>query len=199
MAIRKVVIWPDPVLSQKAAPVVQFDESLKQLVIDMFDTMYDAHGVGLAAPQVGISQRVLVIDLSPDPSKQDLKDQEELKKIGFDKPLVFINPEITTQSGRIVWEEGCLSVPGISEEVTRAETLKVRAQDVDGQFFEKEVSRLYAVAIQHEIDHLDGKVFVEYLSRLKRDIIKRKMIKIRQSTSDYYKEHKEDSSASDSL
>ena len=185
MAIRKVVIWPDPVLTTVAKPLEKVDASTATLVRDMFDTMYFANGVGLAAPQVNVSARVLVIDLNP---KGHVKpdDLEQLKHQGFDGPKAYINPEIIHREGTIIWEEGCLSVPGVNDEVERAETIVVRALGGDGKVFEKTVSGLYAVAIQHEIDHLDGKVFVDYLSRLKRDLILKRMNKIRQETTDYY-------------
>ncbi|MCC6812398.1 MAG: peptide deformylase [Deltaproteobacteria bacterium] len=191
MAVRKVVIWPDPVLSAVAKPVATVDDSVRQLVRDMFDTMYYANGVGLAAPQVGVSQRILVIDLNPKGRARG-EELDDLKAQGFDGPRAFINAEIIKKDGKIVWEEGCLSVPGINEEVERAEHVVVRALDEQGKVFEKEMAGLYAVAIQHELDHLNGKVFVEYLSRLKRDVIKKKMQKIQQTSDDYYKEQRED-------
>lgn len=191
MAVRKVVIWPDPVLSAVAKPVATVDDSVRQLVRDMFDTMYYANGVGLAAPQVGVSQRILVIDLNPKGRARG-EELDDLKAQGFDGPRAFINAEIIKKDGKIVWEEGCLSVPGINEEVERAEHVVVRALDEQGKLFEKEMAGLYAVAIQHELDHLNGKVFVEYLSRLKRDVIKKKMQKIQQTSDDYYKEQRED-------
>lgn len=191
MSIRKVVIWPDPVLSAVAKPVEKVDDNVRALIRDMFDTMYFANGVGLAAPQVGVSQRILVIDLNPK-GRAKGEELEDLKAQGFDGPRAFINAEIIKKDGELVWEEGCLSVPGINEEVTRAEHVVVRALDENGKVFEKEMAGLYAVAIQHELDHLNGKVFVEYLSRLKRDVIKKKMIKIQETSDDYYKELNDD-------
>ncbi len=187
MAVRKVVIWPDPVLSAVAKPVAKVDDATRALIRDMFDTMYFANGVGLAAPQVGVSQRILVIDLNP---KGRARGEElaDLNAQGFDGPRAFINAEIIKKDGVLIWEEGCLSVPGINEEVERAEHVVVRALDEHGKVFEKEMTGLYAVAIQHELDHLNGKVFVEYLSRLKRDVIKKKMQKIQLSGEDYYAE-----------
>jgi len=185
MTVRKVVIWPDPVLSTPAKAVASVDDKIRTLVRDLFDTMYFANGVGLAAPQVGVGQRILVIDLNPK-GRSTKEDKEDFEKQGFDGPRAYINPEIIAREGDLIWEEGCLSVPGINEEVERAETVTVKALDENGKTFEKTVHGLYAVALQHELDHLNGKVFVEYLSRLKRDLIKKKMQKIRSSTEDYY-------------
>lgn len=187
MAIRKVVIWPDPILSAVAQRVKQVDARVKTLVRDMFDTMYDANGVGLAAPQVGVSENIVVVDLNPRGRKKK-KDMEELAEQGFDGPRAFVNPEIIHREGTLIWEEGCLSIPGINEEVERSEIITVRALDVHGATFEKTVTGLYAVAIQHELDHLKGKVFVDYVSRLKREMVKKKMTKIQKDTDDYYRD-----------
>ncbi|MEO1511627.1 MAG: peptide deformylase [Planctomycetota bacterium] len=178
MAIRKISIWPDPVLKEVATPVERFDDALKTLVEDMFDTMYEAHGVGLAGNQVAVPKRVLVIDLDPG-GGDDPSWRESLTEWGFKAPTAFINPEIVKADGDIVWEEGCLSVPGVNESVKRKEHVVVRAQDVEGRSFDTEAWGLFAVALQHEMDHLDGKVFVEYLSKLKRDVIKRRMGRIK--------------------
>lgn len=185
MAIRKVVIWPDPVLSTVAKDVAEFTPDTKKLIEDMFETMYDASGVGLAAPQVGVSQRILVIDLNPSGSVKG-EELSTLTKNGFDGPRAFVNPEIIAREGSIIWEEGCLSVPGYNDEVERSEKVTVKALGADGKPFEKTVTGLYAVAIQHEMDHLNGKVFVEYLSRLKREIVRKKMVKIQKDTDDFY-------------
>ena len=185
MAVRKIRIWPDPALSEVGKPVETFDEDLKSLVADMFDTMYEASGVGLAATQIAVAKRVLVIDL--DPHKDAEANPEiaaELKAWNFDQPREFINPEIVKGEGSIVWTEGCLSVPGFTEKVKRFERILLKAQDRNGETFEVDCNGLYAVALQHEMDHLNGKVFVEHLSRLKRDVAKRKMNKIKQETDD---------------
>jgi peptide deformylase len=185
MAVRKIRIWPDPALSEIARPVEAVDASIEALIQDLFDTMYEARGVGLAATQIAVPQRALVIDL--DPNGEALHDQEyaeQLKEWGFEGPQAFINPEIVESSGGIWWEEGCLSVPGITEKVNRCESIRVKALNAKGQSFELSVSGLYAVAIQHEMDHLEGKVFVEYLSKLKRDVVKRKMLKLKTQTDD---------------
>lgn len=161
MALRAILHYPDPRLRRKAAPVARVDEEVRRLIDDMAETMYQAPGIGLAAVQVDVPKRVVVIDVSPEHS--DLK--------------VFVNPEIVRRDGVEVMEEGCLSVPGVYEEVERAERVTVRALDRDGQAFELVADGLLAVCIQHEIDHLDGRVFVDYLSRLKQSRIRKKLEK----------------------
>ncbi|HUL94254.1 MAG TPA: peptide deformylase [Burkholderiales bacterium] len=161
MAIRDILHYPDPRLYQKALPVAEVDESIRALVRDMADTMYQAPGVGLAATQVDVHKRVVVIDAS------ETRDQL----------LVLINPEIVARDGIQYCEEGCLSVPGIYEAVERAERVTVRALGLDGKSFTLTADKLLAVCIQHELDHLDGKVFVDYLSRLKQYRIKAKLQK----------------------
>lgn len=161
MALLPILNYPDPRLHTVAKPVTEFNADLKRFVQDMRDTMYDAPGIGLAATQVDRHIQVIVIDTS--------KEQNDL--------LVLINPKILTQSGTQTYEEGCLSVPGIYETVTRAEKITVEAQNADGKTFTLEAEGLLSVCIQHEMDHLKGKVFVEYLSPLKRNRIKTKMVK----------------------
>ena len=161
MAILDVVTYPDPRLNRIAEPVKIIDNKIKKLVDDMAETMYEAPGVGLAATQVGELKRVMVIDVS--------EEKNQLR--------VFINPEIIKKEGTAVNEEGCLSVPGFYDKVERAETVMVTAMDRDGQRFTINASGLLAVCIQHELDHLDGHVFVEYLSPLKANRIKNKLIK----------------------
>ena len=169
MAILPILKFPDPRLHTIAKPVTQFDEKLQQIVSDMFETMYAARGVGLAATQVDIHQRIVVIDTSEE----------------RDTPMVLINPEIIAQSAeKKDWEEGCLSVPEVYEVVARPERVRVRAQDTSGAFFEMDCDELLAVCVQHEIDHLNGKVFVQYLSNLKLNRLKSKIKKQqRESTS----------------
>ena len=162
--IHEVVKWPEPVLAKVGEPVTVFDAKLKQLVEEMFDSMYAAQGIGLAAPQISISKRITVIDVS-------------FKKNPKDK-IVLINPEIVERKGKQVEEEGCLSLPEIREKVTRAAWVKVRAQNASGEWFELEGEELLARAIQHEIDHLDGILFIDKLSRLKRDLVIRKIKKL---------------------
>ncbi|MDF1582908.1 MAG: peptide deformylase [Methyloprofundus sp.] len=162
MSILSILEFPDPRLRTIAKPVEVVDKALGSLVNDMFETMFEAHGVGLAATQVNIHKRIIVIDISEE------KDQ----------PICLINPEILEQFGKEESDEGCLSVPGIFEPVTRAETIKVKALDKRGESFELEAEGLLAVCIQHEMDHLQGKLFVDYLSSLKRQRIKKKMEKM---------------------
>ncbi len=161
MALLKILTYPDPRLHKVAAPVSVFDESLARLVADMAETMYAAPGVGLAATQVNVHQRVIVIDTS------DTRDAL----------LVLVNPRILKANGRQFYEEGCLSVPGVYEEVERAQHIEYEAEDASGKTFRGEADALLAVCIQHEMDHLKGKVFVEYLSRLKQSRIRAKMEK----------------------
>ena len=162
--IHEVVKWPNPVLSKPGEKVTVFDAKLKKLTEEMFDSMYAAQGIGLAAPQIAISKRITVIDVS-------------FKKNPADR-IVLINPEIGSREGKQVEEEGCLSLPEIREKVSRAAKVKVKAQDVTGEWFEVEGEELLARAIQHEIDHLDGVLFIDRLSRLKRDLVIRKMKKL---------------------
>jgi peptide deformylase len=163
--VLKIVKYGAPVLEKSAAPVEEFNTpELRQLVDDMFETMYTAKGVGLAAPQVNLSQRLTVIDTSAG-------EDPEAK-------VVLINPEILSKEGKQVGEEGCLSIPGFREDVTRAMKVRVRAQNVQGEFFELDAEELLSRAMQHEIDHLNGILFISHLSSLKRDLIKRKIRKL---------------------
>ncbi|HEY2469816.1 MAG TPA: peptide deformylase [Terracidiphilus sp.] len=162
--ILKVVKYPEPVLSQPGEPVTEFDAELKKLVEDMFETMYASQGIGLAAPQVAVSKRVTVIDLSQG------KDPEQ--------KLVLINPEVIFREGKQYEEEGCLSFPEIREKVQRAATVKIRAQDLKGKWFEMDGAELLSRAFQHEIDHLDGMLFIFRMSSLKRDLVLRRIRKM---------------------
>lgn len=163
MAIRSILEFPDPRLRTRAQPVTRFDADLHRIVDDMLETMYAAPGIGLAATQIDVHQRLLVIDVSAESND----------------PLILINPEILTREGEVATEEGCLSVPGYFEEVKRASRIRVRAQDRDGNFFEKDCEEILAVCVQHEMDHLDGKLFVDYLSSLKRERVRKKLEKDR--------------------
>ncbi|MCG7870129.1 MAG: peptide deformylase [gamma proteobacterium symbiont of Stewartia floridana] len=168
MAILDILHFPDPRLRNKAKPVAQVDDSIRRLVDDMLETMYQAPGIGLAATQVNVAKRVVVIDLSEEKNE----------------PLCLINPEIIERDGIEQMEEGCLSVPGIFETVSRADKIRFKALDRDGVPFEEEAEGLLAVCVQHELDHLDGKLFVDYLSSLKRQRIRKKLEKeSRQQTS----------------
>ncbi len=161
MALLNILNYPDDRLHTIARPVAEVDDRIRTLIDDMGETMYAAHGIGLAATQVDVHERLLVIDLS------DTHDELQ----------VFINPVITHRDGEVVYEEGCLSVPGVYDKVTRAEHVIVEALDRDGKPFTLETDGLLAICIQHEIDHLDGKVFVEYLSPLKQNRIRNKLKK----------------------
>ncbi|MEO6817661.1 MAG: peptide deformylase [Edaphobacter sp.] len=165
--IHEIVKWPDAVLAKRGADVTVFDAKLKKLVEEMFESMYAAQGIGLAAPQINISQRITVIDCS-------------FKK-NPDEKVVLINPEIIERKGKQVEEEGCLSLPEIREKVSRAAWVKVRAQDVNGNPIEMEGEELLGRAMQHEIDHLDGVLFIDRLSRLKRDFVLRKIKKLQKN------------------
>lgn len=165
----EVVTYPAPVLIRPAAPVTIFDGALQMLIAEMFASMYVARGIGLAAPQINISQRITVIDLSFDKNPKD--------------KLVLINPEIVDTRGRQVDEEGCLSVPSIREKVQRAEWVKVKAQNERGEWFEVEGEKLLARAILHEIDHLNGVLFIDRISRLKREMALHKLARLRKRMS----------------
>jgi len=162
--IYPIVKFGDSVLEKRADPITVFDDELKKLVEDMFESMYAAHGVGLAAPQIGISKRLAVIDIT-------FKEDPDAK-------LVLANPEIIHTEGRHSQNEGCLSIPDFRESVTRPKKVTIRAQDVNGQFYEKTGEELLARAFLHETDHLNGKLYISHLSALKRDLIKRKIRKL---------------------
>jgi peptide deformylase len=166
MSLLRIRHYPDPALKQKAVPVTVFDEELRQLAADMLDTMYAAPGVGLAAPQVGVSRRLIVLDCS--------------SREGGQQPLVAVNPEILAGEGECCEEEGCLSVPEYYAKVLRRERVRVRFQDLDGTPRELEADGLWAICFQHEIDHLDGILFVDHLSPLKRSIFRKKYQKIQE-------------------
>ncbi len=163
MALLPILRYPDPRLHKVARPVEAVDARLRALIDDMFETMYAAPGIGLAASQVDVHQRFMVIDVSEE----------------HDQPLVFINPEITARDGEQVCQEGCLTVPGIFADVTRSDTITVNAVGRDGQPFTMDADGLLAVCIQHEMDHLLGKLFVDYLSPLKREMVRKKLAKAR--------------------
>jgi peptide deformylase len=181
MAIRDILIWPDPRLLKVSKPVVlnadgSVPDEVKTLVKDMFDTMYDADGVGLAAPQVGVHLRVVVVDIRA--YDKNRAEGEKAEVPSGETPIVLINPTFSDKSGKLEWDEGCLSVPGESGLVTRSAKCRVDYLDLDGKPQVIEAEGLKAVALQHECDHLDGKLFVDYLSTLKRGVIKRKMLKL---------------------
>ncbi len=165
--IHEVVKWPAPVLAKRGEPVTSFDDELKTLVDEMFESMYAAQGIGLAAPQIALSKRIAVIDVSFGKNEKDR--------------IALINPEIIEAHGKQVEEEGCLSLPEIREKVVRAERVKVKAQDVAGNWIEVEGDELLARALQHEIDHLDGILFIDRVSRLKRELVLRKIRKLQKN------------------
>ncbi len=164
MALRKIIHYPEPLLKQKSAPVTEFNDELKQLADDMAETMYAAPGVGLAAPQVGVLQRLIVLDCSPKDAENDL--------------IIAVNPEVISGSGDSLEEEGCLSVPGYYASVKRFSEVTMRYQDTDGHVHERQADGLLAIGIQHEIDHLEGILFVDRLSPLKRSMFKKKYLKM---------------------
>ena len=159
-----IVKYGDPVLDKRAAPVTAFDDKLKKLIADMFESMYAAHGVGLAAPQIGVSQRIAVIDIT-------FKEDPDAK-------LVLVNPEIIHKDGKQDGTEGCLSIPEFREKLARPMRVTVRAQDADGKWFEKTGEELLARAFMHETEHLDGILYIKHISLLKRDLMKRKIRKL---------------------
>lgn len=163
MALLNILHYPDSRLHLKASKIEHFDDNLKILIQDMSETMYQSNGIGLAATQINVQKRLFIIDINQEDAAKHL--------------LVFANLEIVEKQGNIVSEEGCLSVPGIYEKVQRAEKIKVRYQNINGNYLEDDFDGLMAICIQHENDHLDGKVFVEYLSQLKQTFIKKKLKK----------------------
>jgi peptide deformylase len=162
MALLDILHFPDPRLRKKAEPIAEVNDAIRQLADDMLETMYQAPGIGLAATQVNVQKRLIVIDISEDQ----------------DDPLVLINPEVIEKHGEREYQEGCLSVPEAYELVTRADTVKIKAIDRDGEEFELDADDLLATCIQHELDHLDGKLFVDYLSNLKKQRIKKRLEKL---------------------
>lgn len=162
--VREILVWPHPVLKQKAQPVKVVDESTRTLIKDLFESMYAADGVGLAAPQIGVLQNVIVLDTTPR--------QPEAK------PLAMVNPEILTYEGKVDYKEGCLSIPGEAEDVERAAVITVRFLDENGVEQTMRCDGLLAIAVQHETDHLKGTVFVDHISTLKREMIRKRMKKL---------------------
>jgi peptide deformylase len=165
--VREILIWPHPTLKQKARPVAKVDDSVRTLIQDMFETMYAAEGVGLAAPQVGVLQRIIVLDTRPrQPESQ---------------PVAMINPEIISLEGKTTYTEGCLSIPGEAEDIDRAAVVTVKFLDPQGQEQTLRCDGLLAIAVQHENDHLEGTVFVDHLSSLKRELVRKRMKRLKAS------------------
>lgn len=165
--VREILIWPHPTLKKKSLPVGAVDDALRALVKDMFETMYAEDGVGLAAPQIGLLKRVIVLDTRPRQPDSN--------------PIAMINPEIIATDGTTVFQEGCLSLPGEAEDVERAARVTVRFLDTDGKQQTLDCDGLLSIAVQHELDHLDGIVFVDHLSSLKRELIRRRMKRVQSS------------------
>ena len=186
MAVREVLYYPEArdVLTTECEPVEEVNEEIRELVDDLIETMYAASGVGLAAPQIGVTKRITVIDVShPDEGERD--------------PIVLINPEIIEEEGKLKWEEGCLSFPGLYGDVKRNAKVKVRATNRDGETYEIEGEELLAVALQHEIDHLDGVLFIERMSGLKRRMAIKKYKKIRAQMEEDAQREAEEAAAAD--
>jgi len=192
MAIHEIIEVPDPRLKTVSEPVQQFDDELRELVDDMFETMYAAHGIGLAAIQIGVPSRVLVIDLQePDPDAEPVEchghhghdvDEVHTHQPVKNDPRVFINPEILDPSAELnTCQEGCLSVPDIYADVDRPKACRVRWQDLEGNVHEEAMEGMLATCIQHEMDHLNGILFIDYLSRLKRNMVLKKLRKLREA------------------
>jgi peptide deformylase len=163
--VREILIWPDPILKKKASPVGEVNDSIRALVNDLFETMYAADGVGLAAPQIGVLKNIIVLDTTPRQPES--------------KPYAMINPQIVSLEGKMVYTEGCLSIPGEAEEVERAAKVTVKFLDPEGKPQTLEAEGLLAVAIQHETDHLNGTMFVDHLSALKREMIRKRMKRLK--------------------
>ncbi|SFG13468.1 peptide deformylase [Novosphingobium sp. CF614] len=188
MAIREILEVPDPRLKQVSKPVESFDDDLKTLVEDMFETMYDAPGIGLAAIQVGVPLRVLVIDLQPEDEDAEPEvctahgGHHHTHRPTKREPRIFVNPEIVHPSEDVaVYQEGCLSVPEIYADVERPAAIRARWQDLEGNVHEEEMEGLLATCLQHEIDHLEGILFIDHLSRLKRQMALKKLEKLRKA------------------
>ena len=187
MAILEIIEAPDPRLKTVSEPVTEFDDDLKQLVEDMFETMYAANGIGLAAIQVGVPKRLLVIDLQPEdedaePVPCDHDGHHHTHQPTLKQPRIFVNPEILDPADEMkAYQEGCLSVPDIYADVDRPAACRVRYQDLDGKTHEEQMEGLDAVCIQHEMDHLNGILFIDHLSRLKRNMALKKLQKARQA------------------
>ncbi len=187
MAIREILEVPDPRLKLVSEPVTEFDEGLKELVADMFETMYAAPGIGLAAIQVGVPKRLLVIDLQPDDEEAEPEvcnhgGHQHTHQPTRKEPRIFVNPEILDPADELAsYQEGCLSVPEIYADVDRPAHCRIRYQDLEGQWHEEDLDGLMATCLQHEMDHLEGILFIDHLSRLKRNMALKKLRKLREA------------------
>jgi peptide deformylase len=175
----KIFTFPSPVLKKVAEPISEITEEIKELVKNMFYTMYMAPGIGLAAPQVGKSIRLFVLDVDFDSETMNDMEEDESKELSNFNPQVFINPEILEFEGEIVYQEGCLSLPGVYEDIKRHEKIKVKYLDLEGVEHIIEADELLSICIQHELDHLNGKVFIDYLSGLKKEFYRKKLLKLK--------------------
>lgn len=173
----EILTFPAPILKKVAEPVTEFNDELRALCKDMLFTMYKAPGIGLAAPQIGKSIRLFVMDIDFNREEITKADDSVEYALSNFNPMVFINPEISNKEGEVLYEEGCLSVPGIFEEVKRAETIKISFQDMYGERHEMDADELLSICLQHEYDHLEGIVFLERLSMLKQNLLKKKFLK----------------------
>jgi peptide deformylase len=183
MALRKILTYPDPFLRKKCAPVEEIDGEVLKLLDDMAETMYGARGVGLAASQIGVDKRVVVIDISPrniEADEEEGEEEEGEEETEYEGPglIELINPEIISSVGQVIAEEACLSIPGFTSDVKRKQRVVIEAYNRGGELMEIEAEELLARVFQHEIDHLDGVLFIDRLSRLKRELIKRKIEKV---------------------
>lgn len=175
MALLEILKFPDPRLSKKSTPVTEFDRKLEKLCADMLETMYNAPGIGLAAPQVNILKRIIVLDVAYESS------EDEPPVLSGQTPFIFINPVILEKNGKILMKEGCLSVPGEYEEIERSQKIKLQYQNTKGETLLIDAEDLLAVAIQHEIDHLEGRLFIDRLSFIKSRSIKKRIIREQES------------------
>jgi peptide deformylase len=172
MALLEILKFPDPFLQTKVGPVDKVNDEIRTIIDEMVETMYHNRGIGLAAVQVGVDKRIIVLDVPDNIDDEEGPPYERGKNL-----IAVVNPEITEATGTIKYEEGCLSVPGVSADVIRAEKVRLKGLDREGNPIELDAEGLFAIALQHEIDHIDGKLFIERLSRLKRDLIKRRLLK----------------------
>ncbi|MEO1230269.1 MAG: peptide deformylase [Myxococcota bacterium] len=168
MALREILTFPNPRLNERAEPVEGVDDEIRTLIEDMFETMYDSEGVGLAAPQVGVLKRIIVVDCGE-------REGDESAPLQPVQPIAVVNPEVEEAEGKITWKEGCLSIPGFTDDVERAAEVVVTGLDRDGNPLRIEATGLLAVCLQHEIDHLEGTLFVDRLSRLKQTLVKKRL------------------------
>jgi peptide deformylase len=176
MSVLNVMVWPEKVLETKAEEVTKFDADFKKFVEDMHETMHDSNGIGLAANQVGVLKRVITIEI-PFAESRYAEQEEEMKEWWHNKKFTFVNPVITKKAGKINYQEGCLSFPDVFDFVDRAAEVWVSAKDENGKDFEVHANGLFAICLQHEIDHIDGIVFIKRMSRLKSEMIRKKMMK----------------------